>query len=340
MTDKEIAEFLKNYNGPDVSLMEICGSHTAAIVKSGIRSFLSPHIRMVSGPGCPVCVTVTSYIDRLITLSEEPDNVICSFGDLLRVPGSRGTLEEAKACGDDIRMLYSPLDMLEQAAKDSLHNFIFAAVGFETTAPVYAALLENARKLGISNIKLLTSLKTMPEVVKRIGRRMDGYLLPGHVCTVTGFGLYEPIAADIGTPMVAAGFDAENILQAVFALVKLKGKGVVKNFYPSAVTAEGNKKALKAMDRFFEAGDASWRGLGMLGNSGLYLRRDFSDFDAGSRDLTEDRENAGCHCSKVITGQEKSTDCPLFGSTCTPSAPKGACMVSREGACFNEFINR
>ncbi|MBQ9550712.1 MAG: hydrogenase formation protein HypD [Lachnospiraceae bacterium] len=338
MTDKEIVEFLKNYTGPDVSLMEICGSHTAAIVKSGIRFFLSPHIRMVSGPGCPVCVTVTAYIDRLIALSEDPQNVICSFGDLLRVPGSRGTLEQAKAGGSNIRMLYSPLDMLELAEKDSLHNFIFAAVGFETTAPVYAALLENAIERGIRNIKILTSLKTMPEVVKCIGGRMDGYLLPGHVCTVTGYAVYEPLAAEMGIPMVAAGFDGRNIVQALYALLKLRGRGIVRNFYPSVVTREGNKKALMAMDNFFEAGDAAWRGLGIIENSGLFLRGEYERFDAGSRDLTEDRENTLCHCSKVITGEENSRDCPLFGKSCTPSDPKGACMVSREGACFNEYI--
>ena len=320
--------------------MEICGSHTAAIVRSGIRTVLSDKIKMISGPGCPVCVTVTSYIDRLIELSENPENVICSFGDLLRVPGSRGCLEEAKAGGGDIRMLYSPIEMLKLAKDDRLHNYIFAAVGFETTAPVYASLMESAIENGVNNIRLLTSLKTMPEVVKRIGGKMDGYLLPGHVCTVTGYALYEPIAAKAGVPMVAAGFEDRNILQAVFALVKLKGRGVVRNFYPSVVTRDGNTKALESLDRFFEAGSAAWRGLGSMEDSGLYLRNEYERFDAGSRDLTEDRENSGCHCSKVITGEERSTECPLFGKACTPSDPKGACMVSREGACFNEFINR
>ena len=340
MTDKEIVELLKNYNGPDVSLMEICGSHTAAIVKSGIRSFLSPHIRMVSGPGCPVCVTVTSYIDRLIALSGNPENVICSFGDLLRVPGSRGSLEEARAGGNDIRMLYSPFDMLEQAAKDSLHNYIFAAVGFETTAPVYASLIESAIENDVSNIRILTSIKTMPEVVKKIGSKMDGYLLPGHVCTITGYGLYEPIAAGIGRPMVAAGFEAENIVQAIYALVKLKGKGIVKNFYPAAVTEEGNKKAQRVLEKYFEPGDAAWRGMGSLAASGLYLKEEYSRFDAGSRDLTEDFVSGGCRCAYVITGEEESRDCPLFGKVCTPLDPRGACMVSREGACFNEYLNR
>ncbi len=320
--------------------MEICGSHTAAIARSGIRSFLSDHIRMVSGPGCPVCVTVTDYIDRLVKLAEEQVNIICSFGDLIRVPGSRDTLEDARSRGADIRILYSPMDMLSLAASNKDHIYIFAAVGFETTAPVYASLISNAEEEGIDNIRLLTSLKTMPEVVKRIGSKMDGYLLPGHVCTVTGYGLYESVAKALQTPMVAAGFEAENILQAIYALVRLKGKGVVKNFYPSVVTRDGNKKAQDTLYKYFEPGDAAWRGLGNIEGSGLYLRPEYERFDAGSAGLTEDRENSGCHCAHVITGEEKSTDCPLFGKACTPLTPKGACMVSQEGACFNYFNNR
>jgi len=340
LNNTDITEFLKTYNGPDVRLMEICGSHTAAIAKSGIRTLLSDRIKMISGPGCPVCVTVTSYIDRLIGLSMTEGNVVCTFGDLLRVPGSSSTLSEARARGGDIRMLYSPFDMLELAAEDGLHNYIFGAVGFETTAPVYASLLQNALDRGITNIKLLTSLKTMPEVVKRIGTKMDGYLLPGHVCTVTGYGLYEDIASELGRPMVAAGFQPENIIEAIFALVKLREKGVVRNFYPSVVTRDGNKKAMDAFQRFFVPGDAAWRGMGIIPDSGMYLRKEYSGFDAGSFDLTEDRENTGCHCAFVITGEEKSSDCPLFGKLCTPDDPKGACMVSHEGACFNEFYNQ
>lgn len=339
LNNTDITEFLKSYNGPDVRLMEICGSHTAAIAKSGIRTLLSDRIKMISGPGCPVCVTVTSYIDRLIGLSMTEGNVVCTFGDLLRVPGSSSTLSEARARGGDIRMLYSPFDMLELAAEDSLHNYIFGAVGFETTAPVYASLLQNALDLGITNIKLLTSLKTMPEVVKKIGDKMDGYLLPGHVCTVTGYGLYEDIAFELGRPMVAAGFQPENIIEAIFALVKLREKGIVKNFYPSVVTRDGNKKAMETLTTFFGAGDAAWRGMGVIEGSGLYLREEYSRFDAGSAGLTEDREKTGCRCAYVITGEEKSSDCPLFNKTCTPNTPKGACMVSHEGACFNEFLH-
>lgn len=341
MPDREIIDLLKDYKGPDVYLMEVCGSHTAAIQKAGIRSFLSEKIHMISGPGCPVCVTVTAYIDRLIELSKDPRNVICTFGDLIRVPGSSKSLEDAKAAGSDIRMLYSPMDMLELAAADKERDYIFAAVGFETTAPVYASLINNAEESGIGNIKLLTSLKTMPEVVKHIGPKMGGFLLPGHVCTVTGYGLYEPIAESLGIPMVAAGFEAADIIKAIYALVKLRGRGVVKNFYPSVVTKNGNEKAQSAVARYFEEGDASWRGLGNMRGSGLYLKEGYAGkYDAGSFGLTEDIENKGCHCAHVITGEERSADCPLFGKSCTPSSPKGACMVSQEGACFSEFTTR
>ncbi len=321
--------------------MEICGSHTAVIARSGIRAFLPEGIRMISGPGCPVCVTVTSYIDRIIELSLKKDNVICSFGDLLRVPGSSLSLEEVRSRGADIRMLYSPLDMVSLAKKDAGKTFIFAAVGFETTAPVYAELLTLAREKDLHNIKLLTSLKTMPKVVERLEGRTEGFILPGHVCTVAGYEPYIPIAKKQKVPMVAAGFTERDVLRAVYALVKLRGKGEVKNLYPEAVTEKGNEEAKKAIDRFFAPGDASWRGMGSIEGSGLYLKEEYAEeFDAGSFDLTGDSAEEGCRCSHVITGEEKSSDCPLFSRSCTPSKPKGACMVSREGACFNEYVNR
>ena len=321
--------------------MEICGSHTAVIARSGIRAFLPEGIRMIAGPGCPVCVTVTSYLDRLIELSFEKDKVICSFGDLIRVPGSSLSLEEARSKGGDIRMLYSPLDMVSLAKKEKGKTFIFAAVGFETTAPVYAELLTLALEEDLHNIKLLTSLKTMPKVVERLEGRTEGFILPGHVCTVTGYEPYIPLAEKLGVPMVAAGFTERDVLRAVYALVKLRGKGEVKNLYPAAVTEKGNEEAKKAVDRFFTPGDASWRGMGSIEGSGLYLKKEYEgEFDAGSFDLSSDSAEEGCRCSFVITGEEKSSDCPLFGRGCTPSNPKGACMVSREGACFNEFVSR
>ncbi|MBQ9504480.1 MAG: hydrogenase formation protein HypD [Lachnospiraceae bacterium] len=334
----DIISFLKNYDGDPVTIMEVCGSHTAAIEKNGIRSMLGENVNLISGPGCPVCVTVTEYIDRLIELSLDEKNVIVTFGDLIRVPGSSQSLYEAKALGADVRMVYSPLDTLKLAAEDGGHDYIFAAVGFETTAPVYAVLIKNAIEAGINNLRLLTSLKTMPPVVEWVCENsgvIDGFLAPGHVCAVTGYGSFEGIAERYGLPFVAAGFDGPQILTALYALIKMKGRGVVKNVYTNVVTREGNIEAQRAISEVFERGDASWRGMGRIPGSALYLREEFSSFDAGSAGLNEDRENKGCHCARILTGKEKSSDCPLFGTACTPLSPKGACMVSQEGACFN-----
>ncbi len=340
MLDERIPAFLKSYDGEELKLMEICGSHTAAVEENGIRSMLSPRIRLVSGPGCPVCVTVSAYIDRLIELAEKEGSAIVSFGDLLRVPGSFRSLSEAKAEGADVRLAYSPMEMLDMAAKEPDRSFVFAAVGFETTAPVYARLIEEAVKEGIDNIRLLCALKTMPAVVERLcgmGGKLSGFIAPGHVCAVGGFKIFEDIAERFSLPFVVAGFDGEQLLSALFFLVRLKGKGLVRNLYGGVVTQEGNKIAQETVDRIFEKGDASWRGLGKVEGSGLYLRKTFSRFDAGSYGLDRDSEAPLCHCAEVITGRESAGDCPLFGKNCTPVSPKGACMVSREGACFNMY---
>ena len=336
----DIVSFLKNYDGEAVTIMEVCGSHTAAIEKNGIRSMLGEAVKLISGPGCPVCVTVTDYIDKLIELSHDDKNVIVTFGDLIRVPGSSQSLYDARAEGADVRMVYSPLDALKLAEEDRDRKYIFAAVGFETTAPVYAMLIKNASEAGIGNLKLLTSLKTMPAVVDWVCENsgvIDGFLAPGHVCAVTGYGVFEKIAEKYSLPFVAAGFDGDQILSALYALIKLKGRGVVRNVYTGVVTRDGNAEAQKAVKEIFRQGNASWRGMGKIAGSALYLREEYASFDAGSEGLDEDRENKGCHCARILTGREESTDCPLFGTACTPLSPKGACMVSQEGACFNAF---
>ncbi|MCR4908651.1 MAG: hydrogenase formation protein HypD [Lachnospiraceae bacterium] len=342
MPYESILRFLTEYDGEKTTIMEICGSHTAAIEHNGIRSLLSPAIRLVSGPGCPVCVTVSAYIDRLIELSKRPENVIVTFGDLIRVPGSGASLSDAAALGADVRMVYSPMDILTLAKKEPDRVFIFAAVGFETTAPVYARLVELSEEDGQKNVRLLTSLKTMPEVVDILcssGGEIDGFLAPGHVCAVSGYRIFEPLAEKYNRPFVAAGFEGNEIMAALYALVRLKGRGVVRNLYPRVVTAEGNTSAIGAVSRIFEKGDASWRGLGRIASSGLYLRKEYERFDAGSRGLDRDRVAEGCRCAFVLQGKETSTACPLFGKNCTPSSPKGACMVSGEGSCFNAFQN-
>jgi len=336
--------YLKNYNGEPVRLMEVCGTHTAEISRCGIVSLLSPKIRLISGPGCPVCVTVTSYIDRLAALSMEPDNIVVSFGDLLRVKGNSQSLNDAKAAGGHVQMVYSPMDVIKLAIADPTKTFIFAAVGFETTTPVYALLLEQARNQHIHNIKLLTSLKTMPPVIDWVcGNQggIDGFIAPGHVSVITGSAIFKPIAQKYSIPFAVAGFEAEQILLAIYALVRRHARGEVMNLYPSVVTAQGNQTAQQLVERYFTISDASWRGMGTIKGSGMLLKSEFAEFDAGSAHLDDDHEaNPNCRCEKVLTGAISPRQCPLFGKECAPQSPQGACMVSTEGSCYQYFVNR
>ncbi len=341
MTD--IQSYLNAYDGPPLRLMEVCGTHTAQISRCGITGMLSPAVRMISGPGCPVCVTVTAYIDKLVALSMEPENVVVTFGDMLRVPGGSRNLNDAKATGGHVRMVYSPLDTLKLAADDPARTYIFAAVGFETTAPVYTMLLEEAISNGISNVKILTSLKTMPPVIDWICKNqggVDGFLAPGHVSVITGSRIFEPLSEKYGIPFAVAGFEGPQILAAIYALVRKNGKAGVMNLYPGAVTEEGNRTAQKMVDKYFAPCDAAWRGMGGIPDSGLLLREEYARFDAGSAGLNDDRgANAHCRCAQVLTGAVSPNECPLFGSSCTPQTPQGACMVSMEGSCYTYFTN-
>ena len=329
--------------------MEICGSHTAAIAGNGICSLLSERIRLVSGPGCPVCVTPSSYIDRLIDLCLTPGTCVVTFGDLIRVPGSSMSLQQASGMGGRVKMVYSPMDVFPLAQKDPNTTFVFAAVGFETTAPVYALMVQQILEDRVENIKLLTALRTMPGVIDRLcaeGADIQGFLAPGHVAVVTGSRIFEPLASKYSIPFGVAGFTGVQILTALCGIVKACGKmqdggSPVMNFYPSVVTREGNTMAQKLVDRYFDRSDAVWRGMGTIAGSGRLLRREFADLDAGSRDLTEDRKvNAGCCCDKVLTGKMKPTQCPLFHKECSPLRPQGACMVSTEGSCYTYYVNR
>lgn len=333
------AEYLKNYDGKRIKLMEVCGTHTSAIRQSGIPSVLSDRIRMVSGPGCPVCVTVTGYIDRLIALSRDRRNVIVSFGDLMRVPGSVMDLAQAKSEGADVRYVYSPLDMISMAEADREHDYIFAAAGFETTAPVYAALIAEAEEREIRNVRLLTALKTMPQAIMRVADGIDGFIAPGHVAVITGTKEYEELAAKLKLPFVISGFKAEELLASIYALVRMTqmGDSGCLNLYPQAVRPDGNPAARERVFECFEKGDAVWRGLGRIAGSGMYLRDKYLDYDSGSRGLDTDAEAPGCKCAEVITGRCRSEDCLLFGKACTIQHPVGACMVSQEGACFIAF---
>lgn len=344
MNIQEIKSFLSEYNGPDMNIMEVCGSHTAAIAKNGIPGLLSDRIHLISGPGCPVCVTPSAYIDRLIELAMQDGTCVVTFGDLLRVPGSSKSLRMAKGEGGRVEMVYSPMDIIEMAGKEPETEFVFAAVGFETTTPVYALLMEELADRDIKNVKLLTALKTMPEAINYLcanGAPIDGFIAPGHVSVVTGSKIFEPLAEKYHLPFGVSGFEGQEILTALYAIVKMYGKGRVINCYPAVVTPEGNVEAQASVNKFFEPADAVWRGMGSIPGSGRVLREEYAAFDAGSRELTEDKKkNQACRCDQVLMGKIRPTECPLFGKVCTPLTPQGACMVSTEGNCFSWYSNK
>lgn len=338
---EKIKSYLKTYDGEPITIMEVCGSHTASIAKNGIRSMLSPSIRLVSGPGCPVCVTPTAYIDKLISLACDDGYTVATFGDLIRVPGSEKSLAQVKGEGADIVMVYTPFDVLPLAKAQPQKQFVFAAVGFETTAPVYALFIEQLLAERISNVKLLTALKTMPPVIEWLCENdapVDAFLAPGHVCVVTGSGVFSEAAKRYKKPFGVSGFLAEEILQALYGIVKMREHAVyeVRNFYPSVVSETGNGKAQEMVNRYFTPCDATWRGIGEITDSGRCLRNEYFAYDAGSSGLTEDhKKNTACRCDQVLLGKISPQDCPLFRKVCSPLNPQGACMVSSEGACFS-----
>lgn len=340
----QIIKYLREYNGEEITLMEVCGTHTASISENGIPDILSKKIRLVSGPGCPVCVTVAAYIDRLVELSHKENTCVVTFGDMIRVRGSKYSLRDAGAMGGQVQMVYSPLDMLKLAKENPNQQYVFAAVGFETTTPIYAILISEAIKNNINNVKLLTALKTMPAAIRTVygmGQCIDGFIAPGHVSVITGSDMFIPIAEDLGIPFAVAGFSGEELLGAIYALVKSRGKGKVMNLYTSVVTSAGNEEAHQMVSQYFRPCTAYWRGIGGIEGSGLILKEEYRRFDAGSEQLTEDvLFNAGCSCGEVVAGIKSPTQCPLFGKVCTPSEPQGACMVSTEGACYHYYTNK
>ncbi len=339
----EMRDFLRNYDGPELSIMEVCGSHTAAISKNGIRGILSPKLHLISGPGCPVCVTPTAYVDRLVELALTPNTCVVTFGDMLRVPGSRHSLSEVLGMGGRAVMVYSPMDIFALAEKEPNTTFVFAAVGFETTTPVYALLLEEVIEKNIQNVKILTALKTMPGVIDYLcenGASIQGFLAPGHVAAVTGSRLFEPLAKKYGIPFAVSGFEGEEILEALCGLVQDAGTDKVSNYYTSVVSEEGNIKAQALVLKYFTASDAAWRGMGIIPKTGMELRPEYEKYDAGSQGLNEDnKRNKACCCDRILMGKMQPQQCPLFGKVCKPLSPQGACMVSTEGSCHSAITS-
>ncbi len=344
--DRELAEKLTERIRETVSkpvrIMEVCGTHTMSIFRHGIRSLLPEEIELISGPGCPVCVTSGGDIDQIIDLASEPDVIIATFGDLVRVPGSKGkNLAEARADGAQVEIVYSPTDALK-IAESTGRQVVFPAIGFETTIPVIAATVLEAKQKQLDNFKLLVSHKIVPPaLVALLGDpdlAVDGLLCPGHVSAIIGEEAYLPAAEQFHIPCVIAGFEPIDILSAILRLVSQvnEGRAEVENTYNRVVSSSGNPRARKVIDLVFETCDVSWRGLGTIPGSGLALREEFSDHDARKYfklSQVSVPEPKGCRCGEILTGKVKPPECPLFNSRCTPTSPIGPCMVSSEGTC-------
>lgn len=325
-----------------VSFMEVCGTHTMSIYQYGIRSLLPDMIRLVSGPGCPVCVTPVGYVDQALGCTADPVNIVATFGDMLRVPGSASSLMEQRAIGADVRIVYSPLDAVALAQAHPERRVVFLGVGFETTAPAVAASILEAARLGLTNYCVLGAHKTMPRPMEALSAdpelSLAGYLCPAHVSTVIGGIAYQPLAEKYHIPCVVTGFEPADVMQGIEMLLAqvLKGESRVEIQYRRAVTWEGNPKARAILERVFTPSDAEWRGLGILPDSGLSIRPQLSLFDAATvLELPEAGgvENRACRCGEVLKGKLAPFGCPLFGTACTPEEPVGACMVSSEGTC-------
>ena len=338
MTALEDAIWLiKSYDGPKVRIMEVCGTHTHEIFRQGIRSLLSDNVELISGPGCPVCVTPSSFIDEAVMLAVRYGVTVCTFGDLVRVPGSDGSLADARAMGAKLKTVYSPQDAFEYAKSHRDEKVVFLSVGFETTTPSCCIALEQALDAALDNFSLLTANKTMPEAYMAMKDSTDVFLYPGHVHAISGTAICERLA-ELGTSGVVAGFTAKELITA-FAVILNKakdGKPFFVNCYPRVVKAQGNPEAVNIIHKYMTQCDSVWRGIGSMKNSGLELKDEYRDFDARHiYDLSEvvGRENPACRCGEVLQGKRKPVGCPLFGRACSPDHPIGACMVSSEGAC-------
>ena len=325
-----------------IRIMEVCGTHTVAIFKAGIRQLLPENVELVSGPGCPVCVTPNEYLDTAIAYSRQPEVIIATFGDMLKVPGSSSSLAQEKAKGADIRIVYSPLESLDIATDNPGKKVIFLAVGFETTAPIAAAVVLMAKKAEIKNFYVLSAHKLVPPALSTLlmakDTQVDGFLLPGHVSAMIGMKPYEFLIEEFQTPAVVAGFEPLDILQSIYMLLKQMQQGTAKleNQYGRIVSQGGNEVACQTLYQVYEAADAQWRGIGSIPSSGLAIREEYRSFDAKTNIpviVEATKEHAGCRCGEVLRGTILPTVCALFGKTCRPEHPVGSCMVSVEGTC-------
>jgi hydrogenase expression/formation protein HypD len=324
------------------TIMEVCGGQTHTIVKYGLDTILPPGVELVHGPGCPVCVTSLELIDRAHAIAARSDVIFCSFGDMLRVPGSRGDLLEQKSRGSDVRIVYSPLDAVKIAAANPDRQVVFFAIGFETTAPANAMAVALAHRRRLANFTVLVSHVLVPPVMKTLlnapDNRVQGFLGPGHVCAVMGCDEYVPIARDYRVPIVITGFEPLDLLEGILRTLEQleSGRAQLDNPYARAVRAEGNSASRRLIEDIFEVCDRKWRGIGVIPQSGYKLRHDYRDHDAERVFEVEGiltHESTVCISGQILKGLKKPHDCPAFGRECTPQTPLGATMVSSEGAC-------
>ncbi len=342
-----VAAIRKTWDGrPAVRVMEVCGTHTMAVARNGIRPLVDGVVSLISGPGCPVCVTPDGYIDAAVAIGRRPGTVLATFGDMLKVPGTGPSLEKERARGADVRVVYSPLDAVRIAAKEPAREVVFLGVGFETTAPAIAGAIDAAARDGLRNFFVLPSLRTIPEAMDALAAdpavRIEAFLCPAHVSAIIGADAYAPLAASRRIPCVVAGFEPLDILYGLYMILRQKKEGAarVENEYSRVATAAGNRRALDLIGKVFVKSDIAWRGIGVIPGSGLDIAPAFASFDAAARFgvRTGDSGTAGpCRCGDVLKGISTPAACPLFGRACTPDDPVGPCMVSSEGACAAWF---
>jgi hydrogenase expression/formation protein HypD len=336
------AELTEQRDGEPIRLMEVCGTHTMAIAKNGLRAVMPENLILTSGPGCPVCVTANADIDVAIALAADHALTITTFGDMLKVPGSYRSMNEEKGDGADVRVVYSPLDalMLAQAHPDL--EVAFISVGFETTTPIIAATIKRAHQMGLTNFSVYAANKTVPLALRALADdpqiAIDGLLLPGHVSTIIGLEPYRFLADEFAIPGVIAGFEPIDILQGIYLLLQQlqEERASIEIGYARGVRAKGNPLAVTTMNEVFEPCDAAWRGLGVIGGTGLRIRDEYAAYDAVRRhrpQSCEPRETPGCACGEILRGVKTPPQCRLFGTGCTPERPIGPCMVSSEGSC-------
>ncbi len=343
-----LAEKLRQVSKREIVLMEVCGGHTMAIHRFGLTSLLPPTIRLISGPGCPVCVSSQQFIDTAMAYSKIPGVIITTYGDLIRVPGSSTSLEKERANGSDVRIVYSVLESLEIAREHPDKRVVFLGIGFETTAPLTAAAILQAQKEQIPNFFVLSAHKIMPPVMKALvaeGVKIDGFIAPGHVSAITGTAIYNDLVTVCGLGVVISGFEPVDMMQSVLMLTEQieSGQPAVEVQYQRVVQKDGNLIAQKILEEVFEFRDDTWRGLGMIPKSGLGIRESLSAFDAERQFTVEvpaSTEPKGCICGQILRGLKTPVECPLFAKKCTPSDPVGACMVSGEGTCATYFKYR